>query len=116
MTGLLLHQDDIAQSSLHDDLPHPRYDSCPISSPIRHLHGIIGGTVWSGAWAETTKVELGPVKGVVTHTPWNSWIVNSVVTSGTYAPGEKTPTVLGSSSYVPNWSTVYSAPTAAPKL
>lgn len=75
-----------------------------------------GPTVWSGAWPDTTKVELGPVKGHITHTPWVSWISNSVVTSATYAAGANSPQILGSATYSPKWSSVYVAPTAAPEV
>ncbi|KAK0717308.1 glycosyl hydrolase family 61-domain-containing protein [Lasiosphaeria miniovina] len=66
--------------------------------------------VWSGAWAETTAVPLGPISGVSTATLWSSWIVKSVVTSATYVGN--VPHVVATSTYEASWSAHYVAPTA----
>lgn len=73
---------------------------------------IPGPTVWEGAWPTTTSQSLGPIKGVTRESTWSSWVVRSVVTSATYVGSSRK--VLGSATYTPNWSMVYSTPTAAP--
>ncbi|KAI4919520.1 hypothetical protein J4E90_001655 [Alternaria incomplexa] len=73
---------------------------------------IPGPTVWSGAWAETTAVPVGPVDGVTTATAWSTWIgTDSVVTSATFAD-VKSQTIVGSSKYTASWSDTYATPTA----
>ncbi|KAH7125287.1 endoglucanase B [Dendryphion nanum] len=75
---------------------------------------IPGPTVWSGAFAETTDVPLGPVTGETTHVPWSTWIKNSVVTSATYTD-KKSLTIVGTKAYEASWSSVYATPTPGTK-
>jgi cellulase len=70
---------------------------------------IPGPTVWSGAWVDTTKVNVPPAAAPTTHVPWSTWIVNSVVTSATYVD-KAAPTVVGTSVYTASWGTVYETP------
>jgi len=69
---------------------------------------IPGPTVWSGAWPETTDVEVGPTTGATRITAWSSWVQNGVVTSGVYDGASVK--IEGSASYVPSWPTTYEAP------
>ncbi|KAK3342113.1 endoglucanase B [Lasiosphaeria hispida] len=77
--------------------------------PCTTTYQIPGPTVWSGAWPETTKVELGPVTGATTATLWSSWISKSVVTSATYVGSS--PQIVATSTYQASWSAKYAAPT-----
>lgn len=79
------------------------------TTPCTTTYPIPGPTVWSGAWAETTAVPLGPVKGDTTAYPWSTWIVNSVVTSGSFTTKAHV-TVVGTSTYEASWSTTYQTP------
>ncbi|KAK3372067.1 endoglucanase B [Podospora didyma] len=74
---------------------------------------IPGPTVWSGAWPETTSVNVGPISGVSIVTLWSSWISKSVVTSATYVAGSSSPHIIATSTYSASWSADYVAPTAA---
>jgi cellulase len=78
------------------------------STPMLTLP-ILGPTVWSGAWAETTEVELGPVSGDTTAPIWSSWIEKSIVTSATIVGNSAK--VVATSSYVATWPTTYVTPT-----
>lgn len=84
----------------------PRTTACVTTYPIP------GPTVWSGAFAQTTDIPLGPVVGETSHTGWSTWIRNSVVTSATYSD-RKSLTVVGSKTYEASWSSVYATPTPA---
>ena len=66
--------------------------------------------MWSGAWDETTDVEVGPTTGATRISVWETWVQGGVVTSGSYDAVAETVQVLGSSSYVPSWPTEYQAP------
>jgi cellulase len=79
------------------------------TTPCATEYTIPGGTVWSGAWPETTALPLEEVSGVTTATPWSTWIVNSVVTSATYTD-KASLTVVGSSTYTAKWSAAYQTP------
>lgn len=69
---------------------------------------IPGPTVWSGAWPETTDVEVGPTTGATRITAWSSWVQNGVETSGAF--DGVSVKIEGSASYVPSWPTTYEAP------
>lgn len=79
-----------------------------VTVPCTTDYEIPGPTVWSGAWDETTDVEVGPTTGAARISEWATWIQEGVVTSGVW-DGESVE-VLGTSSYVPSWSTEYQAP------
>ncbi|KAK0612535.1 glycosyl hydrolase family 61-domain-containing protein [Bombardia bombarda] len=84
----------------------------PLAAPCTTTYQIPGPTVWSGAWPETTPVEVGAVEGgVVTAGLWSSWISRSVVTSATFVGSS--PRVVATSTYTASWSARYMAPTAA---
>ena len=77
--------------------------------PCTTTYQIPGPTVWSGAWPDTTKVEVGPQLGPSTATPWSRWISKSVVTSATIVGGSAQ--VVGTSTYQASWSANYVTPT-----
>lgn len=79
--------------------------------PCTSTYQIPGPTVWSGAWPDTTWVDVGPRSGPATATPWSRWITNSVVTSATIVGGSAK--VIGTSTYQAEWSTTYATPTPA---
>ncbi|KAM7193327.1 endoglucanase B [Rhypophila sp. PSN 637] len=79
------------------------------TAPCTTTYPIPGPTVWSGAWAETTAVSVGPVlEGSTSATRWSSWISKSVVTSATFVG--TSPYITATSTYTASWSTEYSAP------
>ncbi|SPN99234.1 uncharacterized protein DNG_02271 [Cephalotrichum gorgonifer] len=78
------------------------------TAPCPTEYVIPGPTVWSGAWEETTDVEVGPSSGPVKISAWETWIQGGVVTSGSY--DGVSVKVSGTSSYVPSWPTTYEAP------
>ncbi|KAF1960331.1 endoglucanase B [Byssothecium circinans] len=82
--------------------------------PCVTTYPIPGPTIWTGAWAETTAVSVGPVSGATTAAPWSTWIQKSVVTSATFSD-RKTVTVVGTSTYEAKWSTTYQTPAPATK-
>ncbi|KAK3695655.1 endoglucanase B [Podospora appendiculata] len=82
-----------------------------VTTPCATTYQIPGPTVWSGAWPETTQVELGPISGVSTATRWSSWISKSIVTTATF--DGNAPKVVATSTYTASWSAKYVAPTAA---
>jgi cellulase len=80
-------------------------------SLVSSTYGIfVGPTVWTGAWPDTTAVELGPIVGETTAPRWSSWVQRSVVTSATFEGNQAK--VVATSVYTPTWSSVYTAPTA----
>jgi cellulase len=84
-----------------------RTTACTTTYPIP------GPTVWSGAYAETTAVELEAVTGRTTAEPWSTWMgPNSVVTSASFSD-KKSITVLGTSTYTAGWSSTYQTPAPA---
>lgn len=85
-----------------------------VSTPCTTTYPIPGPTVWSGAWAETTSVPRGEVKGETTHTPWSTWVKKSVVTSATFV-NTKSITVVGTSTYDAKWSSAYQTPVLGTK-
>ncbi|KAI1459677.1 glycosyl hydrolase family 61-domain-containing protein [Annulohypoxylon moriforme] len=78
------------------------------TAPCPTVYPIPGPTVWSGAWPETTPVKVGSMKGADMATSWDTWIIDSVVTSASAG------NVLGSSTYQAQWSTTYHTPTSTP--
>ncbi|KAF2836998.1 lytic polysaccharide monooxygenase [Patellaria atrata CBS 101060] len=83
-----------------------------ITAPCTLTYEIPGPTVWSGAYPDTTAVEVGPVSGATAKQPWSSWIIKSVVTSATYSGTKAFATAT--SVYTASWSSVYQTPTPAP--
>ena len=71
-----------------------------------------GPTVWSGAWSDTTAVEVGPISGVQKAPRWSSWIQRSIVTTASFV--DNSAEVVATSRYEAAWSTTYATPTAEP--
>ncbi|KAJ9160527.1 Endoglucanase B [Coniochaeta hoffmannii] len=80
----------------------------PCTSSLVGTYPIPGPTVWSGAWPDTTAVELGPVSGETTAPRWSSWVQRSVVTSATFVGNQVQ--VVTTSAYSATWSSVYQTP------
>lgn len=80
------------------------------TAPCTTTYVIPGPTVWSGAWAETPEVDVGPVTGLTKPTPWNTWIQKSIVTSGTL--DGQVLKVDGTSVYSASWPAATATPAA----
>ncbi|KAI0886624.1 glycosyl hydrolase family 61-domain-containing protein [Annulohypoxylon maeteangense] len=83
-------------------------DPLPTPVPCPTTYQIPGPPVWTGAWPETTQVKVGEMKGPINATSWDTWIIDSVVTSASAGR------VLGSATYQQQWSTTYHTPMPTP--